>query len=380
MRRADELAAFTEAPGRITRPLATPSLAGAMDRVRAWMEEAGLATRSDPLGNLAGRRGDPRIVLGSHLDSVDDAGRYDGILGVLVGIEVAAATDVPLEVVAFADEDGLRFPGGSFLGSRGYLGRLTREDLALRDGQGVTLGEAIGAAEPWPGIAPAEIDAYLEVHIEQGPVLDAEGLPLGVVTAIAGQSVATVAFAGQAGHAGTTPMPLRRDALTAAAELVLAAEAMAREEPALVATAGRLAVPRGAANVIPGRAEMTLDVRHASDPVRERAMAQLRAAAREIGERRGVAVEWEERAVPATACAPALVARVARAVEAVGAPVRELVSGAGHDAMTLATVTGVAMLFVRCAGGISHHPDESVDEADVALAVDAAVRFVRGLA
>jgi allantoate deiminase len=376
MRRADELAAFTAAPGRITRPLATPALAGAMDRVRAWMEEAGLQTRRDPLGNLAGRRGDPRIVLGSHLDSVDDAGRYDGILGVLVGIEVAAATDVPLEVVAFADEDGLRFPGGSFLGSRSYLGRLTASDLALRDAAGVTLAEAIGVTEPWPGMAPAAIDAYLEVHIEQGPVLDEEGLPLGVVTAIAGQSVAAVAFTGRAGHAGTTPMPLRVDALAAAAELVLAAEAMARGEPALVATAGRLSVPRGAVNVIPGRAELTLDVRHASDPVRERAMAALRAAARELEHRRGVAVEWEERAVPATACDPALVARVARAVEAVGAPVRELVSGAGHDAMTLAAVTGVAMLFVRCAGGISHHPEESVEEADVALAVQAATHFV----
>jgi allantoate deiminase len=380
IQRADELAAFTEAPGRITRPLATPSLAAAMARVREWMEDAGLETRSDPLGNVAGRRGEARVVLGSHLDSVDDAGRYDGILGVLVGIEVAAATDVALEVVAFADEDGLRFPGSAFLGSRGYLGRLTRDDLALRDGAGVTLAEAIGAAEPWAGMAPARIDAYLEVHIEQGPVLDAEGLPLGVVTAIAGQSAVAVAFAGRAGHAGTTPMPLRRDALTAAAELVLAAERTARETPGLVATAGRLSVPRGAANVIPGRAEMTLDVRHASDAVRERALVDLRAAAREIAERRGVAVEWDERTVAATACAPALVAEVARAVDAVGAPVRELVSGAGHDAMTLATVTDVAMLFVRCAGGISHHPGESVHEADVALAVQAATQFVRSLA
>jgi acetylornithine deacetylase/succinyl-diaminopimelate desuccinylase-like protein len=159
IQRADELAAFTEAPGRITRPVATPALAAAMARVRGWMEAAGLQTRTDPLGNLAGRRGGGRIVLGSHLDSVDDAGRYDGILGVLVGIEVAAATDVPLEVVAFADEDGLRFPGSAFLGSRGYLGRLTGDDLALRDGDGVTLAEAIGVTEPWTGMAPPEIGA-----------------------------------------------------------------------------------------------------------------------------------------------------------------------------------------------------------------------------
>jgi allantoate deiminase len=175
-------------------------------------------------------------------------------------------------------------------------------------------------------------------------------------------------------------MPLRRDALAAAAELVLAAERSAREDPGLVATAGRLSVPRGATNVIPGRVEMTLDVRHASDPVRERAVAALRAEAQEIGERRCVAVEWDEHAAPAVACSPALVARVARAVKAVGAPVRELVSGAGHDAMILAEATGVAMLFVRCAGGVSHHPGEAVDEADVALAVEAAAHFARGLA
>jgi hydantoinase/carbamoylase family amidase len=368
LERADELAACTAEPGRITRPVATPAMAEAMARVRGWMEAAGLETRGDPLGNLAGRRGaGAPLVLGSHLDSVADAGRYDGVLGVLVGIEVAAACDAPIEVVAFADEDGLRFRS-SFLGSRAYLGRLTAEDLALRDGDGTTLAEALGVETPWPAIAPPDIRAYYEVHIEQGPVLDAEGLPLGVVTAIAGQTGADVAFAGRAGHAGTTPMDLRRDALAAAAELVLAAERTARETPGLVATVGTIRVPHAATNVIPGRVELTLDVRHADDAVRERAVARLREGAG----RPGVDVHWDERAVPATPCS--LVAPLRRAVEEVGAPVRELVSGAGHDAMIMAGVTGVGMLFVRCPGGISHHPDEAVREDDVALAVQATVR------
>src|SRR3954468_16632877 len=294
LQRADELAAFSEEPGAITRPLGPPPLAGATGRGGEWMEAAGLETRSDPLGNLAGRRGSGAIVIGSHLDSVADAGRYDGVLGVLAGIAVAEALpDAPLEIVAFADEDGLRFQS-SFLGSRAYLGRLEPGDFALRDADGVSLAAAIGADEPWPGLAADDISAYLEVHIEQGPVLDAEGLPLGVVSAIAGQTHARVAFAGRAGHAGTTPMALRRDALAAAAELVLAAERIARETPGLVATVGRLSVPRGAVNVIPGRAEATLDVRHIADAVRERAVSALRERAGAIADRRGIAAQWRD--------------------------------------------------------------------------------------
>src|SRR3954453_15531734 len=215
LERADELATFTEEPGRITRPLATPSLAAAMARLREWMEAAGLETRSDALGNLAGRRGAPALIMGSHLDSVADAGRYDGILGVLVGLAVAEETDVPLEVVAFADEEGLRFQS-TFLGSRAYVGALTPEEEAM---VGIELGEPVfdGAS------------GYLEVHIEQGPVLVAADVPLGGGPAILGQSRFNVTFTGQAAHAGTTPMAMRHDALAAAAEFVLAAERLARE-------------------------------------------------------------------------------------------------------------------------------------------------------
>jgi allantoate deiminase len=212
-------------------------------------------------------------------------------------------------------------------------------------------------------------------------VLEAAGLPLGVVTAIAGQNRFNLAFTGRAGHAGTTPMPLRRDALGAAAELVLAAERAARDEPGLVATVGELGIPHGACNVIPGRVEGTLDIRHQDDATLARAIAALRAEAGEIAARRGIAIAWEPIAAnPATPCSPPLVARLRAAVAATGVQPHELPSGAGHDAVTMAGVTDVAMLFVPCAGGISHHPDESVAEADVALAVEAAVRFIRGLA
>jgi allantoate deiminase len=377
LQRADELAACTEEPGRITRPLLTPSMTDARAQVREWMRAAGLETREDALGNLAGRRGEPGLVIGSHLDSVADAGRYDGILGILVGIAIAEALPgVPLEVVAFADEDGLRFQS-IYLGSRAFVGELTPEELNLRDSSGVALRDAIDAAPGAPLHAP-DARAYFEVHIEQGPVLESEDLPLGVVTAIAGQSRFNLVFEGHAGHAGTTPMELRRDAAAAAAEFVLAAERVARAEPGLVATVGELNVPRGAVNVIPGRADVTLDVRHQLDAVREAALGRLRAETDAIAERRGVSVTWstisEQRA---TRCTPALVARVAEAVAATGVDVRELPSGAGHDTVTMARVTDVAMLFVRCAGGISHHPDESVTEADVALAIEAAIHFVQ---
>ena len=382
LERADELAGFTEEPGRITRPLATPSLAAAMARLREWMEAAGMQTRSDALGNLAGRRGGagPVVMMGSHLDSVADAGRYDGILGVLVGLAVVEALedDVPIELVAFADEEGLRFQS-TFLGSRAFVGRLEPGELDLRDADGVTLGAALGRPLGPPLYEGAR--AYFEVHIEQGPVLEAAGLPLGVVTAIAGQSRFNLAFEGHAGHAGTTPMDLRRDALAAAAEFVLAAERAANAEPGLVATVGELGVPHGACNVIPGRVDATLDIRHQDDAVRERAIAALQAETEAICARRGITATWSPIAEHgATPCTPELVARLAEAVAETGVEVRELPSGAGHDAVTMAGVTEIAMLFVRNAGGISHHPDESVEAADVALAIEAATRFVTALA
>jgi allantoate deiminase len=371
LERADELAAFTEEPGRITRPLASPALDGAMERVREWMEEAGLATRRDALGNLAGRTGEGpgTLLIGSHLDSVADAGRYDGVLGVLIALECVQELPLALEVVAFADEEGMRF-GSSYLGSRAYLGQLDEDDLALRDASGITLREAIG--EPAARLAPDDLRAYFEVHIEQGPVLEAAGEPLGVVTAIAGQSHATLVFEGEAGHAGTTPMALRRDAIAAAAEFVLATERIALDEPGLVATVGRVSVPGGAVNVIPGRVEATLDVRHAEDPARRRAIAGLRMIGEALRRRRGVRVRWsgvtEHGTTPLT---------LADGLAEVLPDAPRLPSGAGHDAVILSGVTDAAMLFVRCKGGISHNPAESVTEEDVAAAIDATRKFAR---
>ena len=321
-------------------------------------------------------------MIGSHLDSVADAGRYDGILGVLVGLAVVEALDddVPVELVAFADEEGLRFQS-TFLGSRAFVGTLEPDELELRD-SGRRHARRGDRRRRSASRCSTGARAYFEVHIEQGPVLEAAGLPLGVVTAIAGQTRFNLAFDGHAGHAGTTPMDLRRDALAAAAEFVLAAERLANDTPGLVATVGEIGIPHGACNVIPGRVEATLDIRHQDDAVRERAIADApREARRDLRAPRRSPRRWSLIAEHgATPCTPELVARLAEAVAETGVEVRELPSGAGHDAVTMAGVTDIAMLFVRNAGGISHHPDESVEEADVALAIEAATRFVAALA
>ena len=393
--RCDELARFTEAPGEITRPYGTRSLAGALDLVEGWLREAGLETRRDPLGSVVGRRGEPGLpafLLGSHVDSVRDAGRYDGPLGVLVAAATAERLrDEPLpfalEVVCFADEEGLRFRSASYLASRVLCGLFDEDELAISDDAGVTLADAIRAMGGDPDAAtasgrpPGELVGYLETHIEQGPVLEAEGLPLGVVTAIGGQSRGSVAVRGTAGHAGNTPPQLRRDALAGAAEIVLAVERAMQETPGLVATVGWIDNDPNVGNVIPGATSLSYDVRHQDDAVKQAAVDRLRADAADICARRRLELEWrplqDHEAVPMSASLRGL---LARAIADAGLPVRELPSGAGHDAVSLAHLTDVAMLFVRCRGGVSHHPDEAVEEADVASAIDVTERFLRLLA
>jgi allantoate deiminase len=378
--RAAELGAISEEDGRLTRRFATPALGRAGELVEGWMEAAGLTVRRDAVGNVIGRVGaGPPLVLGSHIDTVPNAGRYDGPLGVLAAIAVAErvtarGTGGSLEVVAFADEEGTRF-GTSFLGSASYTGGFEPEWLDLVDGDGIALGDAIRAAGGDPvaalvGSAP-ELAGYVEVHIEQGPVLERESLPVAVVTAIAGQSRARIALTGEAGHAGTLPMDARRDALAAAAEVVLAVERIGRTGAGLVATVGAMSVSPSVGNVVPGEARMLLDVRHADDDVRRRAVDEIRSEAERIAAARGVAVEWTLRYdTPAVELDPRLRELLADAVRAQGVPVRELVSGAGHDAVVLSRFCPAAMLFVRCAGGISHDPRESVAEEDVAVALD----------
>jgi allantoate deiminase len=283
-----------------------------------------------------------------------------------------------VEVVAFADEEGARY-GTSYLGSRAFVGRFDEGWLERSDADGVTMRTALGGSPQ--NIAecrrnPADLMGYYEAHIEQGPTLESEGVSLGVVTAIAGQTGASVTFRGVAGHAGTVVMSLRRDALTAAAEWILAAETLARETDGLVATVGRVALDPGVGNVIPGQATLSLDLRHAEDAVRIEAGAALRRRAETIAASRRLEVEWRSHETAAVNLSPELSARLAEAVAATGQPVLRLPSGAGHDAAIVSTIAPAAMLFVRCAGGVSHNPAESVTVEDVAAAIDATTRFL----
>ena len=390
--RAAALGEISEEPGRLTRRYGTPALARAADLVAEWMEGAGLAVRRDAVGNLIGRTGGdgPPFVLGSHLDTVPNAGRYDGPLGILVALAIVERLTPggtppprPLEVVAFADEEGTRF-GTAYLGSTAYVGAFERDWLDLVDDDGITLGEAILALGGDPEAAlvlPApELAGYLEVHIEQGPVLEREGRRVGVVSAIAGQTRVRVVLSGEAGHAGTVPMAARHDALAAAAEVVLAVERVGRSTDGLVSTVGAMSLAPNVGNVVPGEARMLLEVRHADDDVRARAAEAIRGEVERIASVRGVDASWTLRYdTPAVELAPDLRRRLEAAIEAAGDQVRTLVSGAGHDAVVLSRVCAAAMLFVRCAGGISHDPRESVDESDVAAALDVVERFVREL-
>jgi allantoate deiminase len=366
LERCARLGEISEESGRLTRRFGTDAMREANALVGGWMRDAGLQVREDDVGNLIGRRGEGRpFVLGSHLDTVRNAGRYDGPLGVLVALAAVERgwPEVPVEVVGFADEEGVRF-GTAYLGSAAMTGRFDSEWLARVDEDGVALADLV-AAPPAPAEPPL---GYVEVHIEQGPELERLGEPLGVVSAIAGQSHAAVTFTGEAGHAGTVPMGARRDALAGAAEWVLEVE---RAGP--VATVGELGVDPGVRNVIPGAATMSLDLRDPSDDVRRAAVAALRRRAEQIAARRGLGLGWEDRAdVPA-------IPMDERLTTLLGDDLPHLVSGAGHDAGMMASVAPAAMLFVRCRGGVSHHPDESVEEADVAAAIDRLERFLRAL-
>jgi allantoate deiminase len=379
--RCRELAAITEEEGRTTRWFGGAAMARANALVGRWMAEAGMAVRVDGALNLVGSvpGSDPEagtLLLGSHLDTVRDAGAFDGPLGVIAAIECVErlrAQEVSLpfavDVIGFSDEEGLRF-GTAYLGSRAVAGTLDDAARAL-----------IGADADSASRRGKKLLGYVELHIEQGPVLEERDAPVAVVEAIAGATRAEVAFTGRAGHAGTVPMKLRRDAAAALAEFVLAVEAAGRGTPGLVATVGQLSAEPGAPNVIPGRAVGSLDVRHADDATRAAAVLALAERGAQIAARRGLEFAWEERmATAAVEMNPALRGMLVEAVSARGIPLVSLASGAGHDAVVLSELTGTAMLFVRCAGGISHHPDESVDPADVEVAIDVLEEFLRLLA
>lgn len=392
----NELGSITDEPGRLTRTFLSPAMEGAVERVGAWMQDAGLGVHVDSIGNVIGFRKSPNpqartLILGSHLDTVRDAGRFDGPLGVLLPIVALSAlnqrgVELPfnLEVVGFSEEEGVRF-ASAYLGSEGYTGRLKARTLALRDAAGITVQEALlGFTDkplPKPRHRRRDVLGYVEVHIEQGPVLERENLAVGVVSAIAGQSRFKLTWTGKAGHAGTTPMALRRDAFAGAAEFALAAEKLARATPGLVATVGSLTVTPGAANVIPGQALHTLDVRHAKDAVRKAALVKLGRLAAGIAKRRGLAVSWQRtQDNGATPCSPGLTALLAQSVKAVQGRSLSLVSGAGHDGVVMSSLAPIAMLFVRCRDGLSHHPDEYAAPKDLRVALEVMIDFLQRLA
>ena len=398
LQRIDELARISEEPDQLTRTFGSSAMRRANDLVAQWMNEAGLKTGTDAIGNVIGRPratwpGRKTLLLGSHLDTVRNAGKYDGPLGVILAVaavEEFSREDLPLPfdvaVIGFADEEGVRYQT-TYLGSGVMAGTFDLKDLERRDAAGISLRDAIRAfggdpenlsSAEWPR---TNLIGYLEAHIEQGPVLEENNLAVGMVTTISGQSRLQIRFLGRAGHAGTTPMHLRADALCAAAEFILAVEARARKTSGLVATVGRIQVEPGAGNVIPGAATLTLDVRHQEYSLRVAAVAFLHRAAREISRRRHVKVEWQlVQQAASVPCSAPLSALLAAAVKKHQPRCLALASGAGHDAAVMTAIAPTAMLFIRCKKGLSHHPAESVKPGDVRVALDVMVDFIRQLA
>lgn len=398
-RRIDELAAITAEPGKLTRVFLSPEQKRASDLVLSWMREAGMTAGIDAIGNVVGRYeadgsangrpGAPALVLGSHLDTVRDAGRYDGMLGVVTAISCVAdlhrrgrRLPFAIEVIGFADEEGVRFHA-TLLGSRAVAGTFDPALLDSRDDDGVSMAEAMLKAGLDPaaiGTAahrPEDVLAYVELHIEQGPVLERKGLPVGCVTSINGATRLKVEVAGEAGHAGTVPMQGRRDAVCAAADCILAVERRCGAEDGLVGTVGLLEVVSGAVNVVPGLVRFAIDIRAPDDGQRQRAVADVLREVEAIGRRRGVTItakpSHEGKAAP---CAPWLMDQVDGAIAAEGIAPFRLPSGAGHDGMAVADIADIGMIFVRCAGGISHNPAESITVEDADIGARVLTRFI----
>ncbi len=381
--RIDELAAISQEPGRLTRIFLTREHRAAAERILGWMREAGMRAHLDAIGNVCGRyegaaAGAPCLMLGSHYDSVRDAGKWDGPLGLITAISCVADLNkrgkrlpLAIEVTGFADEEGVRF-ASTLLGSRAVAGTFDESVLSVRDADGVAMRDALkdfGLDPDRIGAAARvrrELLAYLELHIEQGPVLEQQELPVGVVTAIAGATRLAARLTGMAGHAGTVPMALRRDALAGASECIGAIEAFCRADAdGLVGTVGYIHAAPGATNVIPGEVSFTIDIRAPTDMHRKRAVADIVRQIEAVAGRRKLSLQLdvthENRTAP---CAPWLQAQIADAISAEGFRVFELPSGAGHDGMAMIDIADVGMIFVRCRGGISHHPDEHVEPAD----------------
>ena len=388
------LARCSEQPDGLTRVFLSPEQRAVNERVLSWMRDAGMQAQLDEIGNCVGRyegeRPDlPCLMLGSHLDTVRDAGKYDGMLGVVAAIECVHALNergkrlpFALVIVGFADEEGVRF-ASTLLGSRAIAGTFDPAVLDKADVKGVSMRDALAQF----GLDPTRIAraayrreailAYAELHIEQGPVLEAEGLPVGVVTAINGANRLAIGIHGMAGHAGTVPMNLRQDALAAAAECVLEIERRCGSVAELVGTVGKLETFPGATNVIAGRVEFTIDIRSPRDADRLAAVTDVTQALGAICRRRGVTVDIRPMHEGRTAaCADWLMRQIGDAIAAEGLPVRTLPSGAGHDGMAIIDVADIGMLFVRCKGGISHNPAEAITQEDAGISARVFLRFI----
>jgi allantoate deiminase len=396
--RIEVLSQISEEPDKLTRTFCSLAMGRAGNLVASWMKEAGMTVSEDAIGNLVGRYAASgehakTFMLGSHLDTVRGAGKFDGALGILVALACVEhfssrneRLPFSLEVVGFADGDGVRYET-TCLGSRAMAGTFHEEELKKVDSRGVSMAEAIRSFGGKPdNIASARRDpqqllGYAEVHIEQGPVLEKKFQPVGIVSAIAGQTRARVRFSGLAGHAGTTPMPLRKDALITAAQFILAVEACTRHYPGLVATVSQVEVLPGSANAIPGEVILNLDVRHQLDGARGVACARMQETAAELAQKRGITVEWnvvhDAQSVP---CSRELSNVLAKAAKIHIVEATELASGDGHDAAAMGDITPSAMLFVRCAGGITHHRDESVLLGDIEIAIGVMNDFLKLLA
>ena len=387
------LAGHSEEPGYLTRTFLSEQMRTAYTEVEGWMKQAGMSVHLDHAGNLHGTYDGAntgrRLIIGSHLDTVPRAGIFDGALGVLIGIELVRLLagrqlNFSLEVIGLSEEEGVRF-GVPFIGSLALIGELPDALLEQRDAGDVSIADAIRqfGLDPYRrGEAALQNGhqnsiAYLEFHIEQGPLLESLGSPLGIVETIVGQSRLEIRFTGQANHAGTTPMQLRQDALAGAAEWISIVEREALATQDLVATVGRIEVKPGAGNVIPGWVTVSLDVRHANDAVRKDSVDRLLACAQTVSARRKLALGFDVRLnQPAVAMDADLTNQLAAAVQQCGFKLHRMNSGAGHDAMIMARRMPAAMMFLRSPGGISHHPDESVLEQDVAAALGAGIAFL----
>lgn len=398
LHRCDQIAGHSDLPDRVCRLYLTDAALAVNALVGSWMSAAEMSVRFDQAGNVVGRRAaacgeklPKTLLLGSHLDTVPGAGRYDGVLGVMVALAAAEAlgsTQLPfhVDVIGFSEEEGVRFKQ-PYLGSAAVAGRFDLAWLGREDSQGLTLRDAIVRCNLDPeAIAgeacnPAEVIGFAEVHLEQGPVLEHKGLPVGVVTAIQGQSRLAVRFIGRADHAGTVPMECRRDAMVAAARLVVDVNTYGRSIESLRATVGQLNATPNVRNVIPGQVDMSLDIRHSDDAVRERAVEHLLEVALRIADEQSVGFDvMDHQRQPAVQADGTMSSALVSAVRAVGVDVCEMPSGAGHDAVVMAQLCPMAMLFVRHPGGVSHHPDESVLPGDVGLAIEVLTRFILELA